>query len=327
MTPTADLLRDLHAPVADELARVERRFDDELGSDFAFVRQLCRRVERYRGKMLRPTLLLLAAKACRQLTDAHLTLSAVVEMVHVATLVHDDVLDEADVRRRQPTINATDGNETAVLLGDYLISHAYHLCSSLEDQYAARTIAATTNTVCEGELLQIHHRADVGLTETRYLEIISRKTAALTGTCCALGARYAGAQPAEIEAWHRFGMDVGIAFQIVDDVLDCIGGEGEMGKTLGRDLDLGKPTLPTIHAVTCAQAQVRDELVRVLGNGHTVARTTIRGWLEESGSIAYAYAAAAEYLTSARRHVEMLPPGAARDALQLVVDFVLQRAH
>ena len=327
MTRTADLLHDLHAPVVDELARVERRFDDELGSDFAFVRQLCRRVERYRGKMLRPTLLLLAAKGCRKLTDAHITLAAVVEMVHLATLVHDDVLDAADLRRGQATINATDGNETAVLLGDYLISHAYHLCSSLEDQYAARTIAATTNTVCEGELMQIHHRADVGLTEARYLEIISRKTAALTGTCCALGARYAGAQPAVVEAWHRFGMDVGIAFQIVDDVLDCIGGEGEMGKTLGRDLDLGKLTLPTIHAVTSAPAPVRDQLVRVLGNGHTVARTTVRGWLEQSGSIDYAYAAASQYLASAHRHVETLSPGPAREALKLVVDFVVQRAH
>jgi octaprenyl-diphosphate synthase len=321
------LLADLYAPVADELARVERCFDDELASELPFVNDLCRRVRRYRGKMLRPTLLLLVGRACGRLCDPHTTLAAVVEMVHLATLVHDDVLDEADVRRMQPTINARHGNETAVLLGDYLISHAFHLCSSLEDQYASRLIGATTNTVCEGELMQIHHRADANLTEDQYLEIIRRKTAALTGTCCQLGAKYAGATPHQARAWHRFGLEVGVAFQIVDDVLDYTGAEPRLGKTLGRDLDLGKPTLPTIHALVHADPAVRRELASVLGNGHSMPRERIRDWLAEAGSIEYAYAVAADHVAAARTHLANVPDSPAKDALWAATDFVLGRQY
>ena len=140
-------------------------------------------MRQYRGKLLRPGLVLLSGKACGKTTDEHLTLAAVVEMVHMATLVHDDVLDDADLRRRCPTINRLEGNEAAVLLGDYLISHAFHLCSSLESQYASSVIAATTNTVCEGELQQVHHRGDFDLSLDDYLQIITRKTASLTGAC------------------------------------------------------------------------------------------------------------------------------------------------
>jgi len=318
-------LADLYAPVSDELARVEHRLRGELHSQLPFVNELCAQVERYRGKMLRPTLLLLTGRACGRLTDAHVTLAAVVEIIHLATLVHDDVLDEADLRRRQATVNATHGNETAVLLGDYLISHAYHLCSRLADPTAARLIAATTNTVCEGELLQVHHRADLKLGEDRYLEIIRRKTAALTAACCALGARYARLDEAAVESWFRFGTDVGIAFQIADDVLDFTGTLDEMGKTLGRDLDLGKPTLPTIHALTHAAPAVRSELALVLSNGHSASRETIRGWLEEAGSIEYAYAVAAGYVDSARQHLDTIPDSPARDALLAATTFLLQR--
>ena len=321
------LLADLYAPVADELARVERCFDRELVSELPFVNDLCRRVRRYRGKMLRPTLLLLAGKAAGRISEEHVTLAAVVEMVHVATLVHDDVLDEADVRRKQPTLNAREGNETAVLLGDYLISHAFHLCSGLNDQYASRQIGASTNTVCEGELTQIHHRADASLTEAQYLEIIRRKTAVLTGTCCLLGARYAGARPDEAQAWRRFGVELGVAFQIVDDVLDYTGTPQNLGKTLGRDLDLGKPTLPTIHALRHAEPAVRAQLALALTNGHAVSRERICGWLEEAGSVEYAYAAAGDRITSARAHLDDVPGSPAKDALWAVTEFILRRQH
>ena len=315
----------LYSPVSLRLAEVERRFDDELYSELALVNRLCQRVRRYRGKMLRPTLLLLSGEACGGVTDEHVTLAVVVEMVHAATLVHDDVLDQADVRRRQATINATEGNQTAVLLGDYLISHAFHLCSSLDDQYASRRIGATTNTVCEGELMQVHHRGHVELSEADYLEIIRRKTAALTGTCCALGARYAGASFEAVEAWERFGADLGMAFQIVDDLLDCIGTEQQMGKTLGRDLDLGEPTLPVIHALARAEPIIRRRLVSVLRNGRMASRERVRTWLEQTDSIAYAYRVAGEYLAAARRHLATVPPGPSRDSLAAVTDFILLR--
>ena len=177
-------LQELYAPVRSELAATTRIFDDELVGEFPFVNEFCAAVRSYRGKMLRPALLLLSGKAAGCLRRQHPTLAAVVEMVHMATLVHDDVLDEADLRRQEPTVAAVSGNVSAVLLGDYLISHAFHLCSGLESQYACRRVGATTNVVCEGELLQNRHRGDLELTEDVYFSIIRRKTGALTAVAC-----------------------------------------------------------------------------------------------------------------------------------------------
>lgn len=323
--PTVLSVDALHGPIAAELARARRRFDDELAGNLDFISELCDRVRAYRGKMLRPTLLLLTAKACRGVTEAHITLAAVVEMVHVATLVHDDVLDLAHTRRKFPTVNATDGNQAAVLLGDYLISHAFHLCSSLPDTWACRRIGAATNTVCEGELMQIHHRGDLALSQGRYVDIIRRKTASLTAACCALGARYAGADEETVAGWERFGEDIGVAFQIVDDVLDYTGLEHEMGKTLGRDLELGKPTLPLIHAMSQTDQPYHTELAALLGNGTTASRERIGDLLARSGSIDYAYQMAEDFVASARRHLDTALPGPARDALSRVTDFIIIR--
>lgn len=262
---TAAVLGPAGGRQAAWLDAVARRFAAELHSDLPAVNQLVEHVQQYRGKMLRPTLVLASAEAAgligpddsqaSECADALTTLAVVVEMVHMATLVHDDVLDESQVRRRAPTINLLRGNEAAVMLGDYLISHAYHLCSSLDRPDLARLIAATTNTVCEGELLQLSRRDDLSLDERTYSEIIRRKTASLTGACCVLPVRWA--QPLAPEAWasqsdgpagalERFGQRVGMAFQIVDDLLDLTGRAERVGKTLGRDLAKGKLTLPLI---------------------------------------------------------------------------------
>src|SRR5579871_6237652 len=187
------LLGSIADCVAPQMAAVDRLFHEELKSDLACVNTLVRHVSRFRGKMLRPLLVLLSGKACGNLNESHVTIATVVEIVHMATLVHDDVLDEAELRRKGATINHLRGNEAAVLLGDYLISHSYHLCSSVDSQVASRVIARTTNQVCEGELLQIDNRNNFDLSEDTYLQIITLKTAVLTGVCCALGARFAGA--------------------------------------------------------------------------------------------------------------------------------------
>src|SRR3954468_19614818 len=230
--------------IAPQLAAVDALFRRELGSEISCVNTLVKHVSRFRGKMLRPMLVLLAGKAAGkgELTDAHVTIATVVEMVHMATLVHDDVLDEAELRRKGATINHLRGNEAAVLLGDYLISHSYHLCSSLDSQLASRTIARTTNQVCEGELLQIDNRNNFDLDEETYLKIITRKTAVLCGTCCLLGAKLAGADEATAHAMETFGLSLGIAFQIQDDILDIVGDVRTVGKTLGIDVEKGKMT-------------------------------------------------------------------------------------
>src|SRR6478736_2025604 len=233
--------------IAPQLAAVEKRFLVELSSDLPCVNTLVKHVSRFRGKMLRPTLVLLAGKACGELSDAHTVIATVVEMVHMATLVHDDVLDEAELRRKGATINHLRGNEAAVMLGDYLISHSFHLCSGLDSQLASRLIGRTTNHVCEGELLQIDNRNNLDLDEETYLEIISRKTASLCAMSSLLGAEFAGASKAVVGQMELYGLSLGIAFQIQDDILDIVGDTGTVGKTLGIDLEKQKMTLPVIH--------------------------------------------------------------------------------
>jgi octaprenyl-diphosphate synthase len=317
-------LATLYEPIAADMEKVCRVFDDELFSELPVVNELCARVRHYRGKMLRPALVLLSGKACGQINGEHITLAAVVEMVHMATLVHDDVLDEADLRRQSPTVNRVEGNEAAILLGDYLISHAFHLCSSLDSQYASRLIGATTNTVCEGELQQVHHRGDDELTLEQYLQIITRKTAALTGACCRLGAYYAGAAPAVVDALETYGLEVGVAFQITDDVLDITGSEARMGKTLGRDLDKHKLTLPVIH---CLQTADRGTARRV--REHLAAnrpdRRQLREWLESTGSIRYALVSARRYVDAAVARLDDLPPTDARDTLIRMARMIIER--
>jgi octaprenyl-diphosphate synthase len=274
--------------------------------------------------MLRPALLLLSARACGKVTEQHPILAAVVELVHMATLVHDDVLDEADVRRRSPTVCRRAGNEAAVLLGDYLISHAFHLCSSLDSQYASGLIGQTTNTVCEGELLQVHHRGDYDLTQAQYIEIITRKTASFTGVCCRLGAHYAGASEDLVETLEQYGLNVGIAFQITDDVLDIVGDEKQAGKTLGRDLEKHKLTLPLIHCFASSQSEDRLQL-RTLLEAERQDRSAMRDLLVQTGSITFARHTAQRYIESATALLNTLPPSDARDALQRLAGLLVDR--
>src|SRR5207244_6007682 len=186
-------------------------------------------------------------------TPAHHTLAVVVEMIHTATLVHDDVLDNAAVRRHFPTVNAGWGNQTSILLGDYLFTHAFHLASSVDAQ-ACRLIGESTNRVCEGELQQGSERGNLTLSEEEYLDIIDGKTAELTACCCRIGAVYSGVFPAVIEGLSRYGRWLGMSFQIVDDLLDITGEESATGKSLGTDVEQQKLTLPLIRLLNSVPA-------------------------------------------------------------------------
>ena len=318
-------LQDIYAPVRDDLAQAQRIFDEELVSALPFVNDLCETVRSYRGKMLRPALLMLSARASGRLCPAHHILAAVVEMVHMATLVHDDVLDEADERRRRPTIASANGNVTAVLLGDYLISHAFHLCSSLDTVHAALRIGATTNVVCEGELLQNRRLGDVSLTEEEYFEIIQRKTGALTAVACELGATYAGADETQVEALYSYGLSAGVAFQIMDDVLDIVGEPGAVGKTLGRDFAKGIMTLPMIHCLQQARPATANALRSAIGRSEHEAPDRLCEWLAEASSVEYAVSTAREHVASALGQLESLPLGDARQSLIALTDFIIDR--
>ncbi len=317
--------------VAPQLKAVDARFHEELRSDLACVNALIKHVSRFRGKMLRPTLVLLSGKACGaaaggELSEAHVTLATVVEMVHMATLVHDDVLDEAELRRKGATINHLKGNEAAVLLGDYLISHSYHLCSSLGSQFASRLIGRTTNQVCEGELLQIHHRDNYELDEETYFQIITRKTASLCATCCLLGAKYAGADEVTTGQLELYGLSLGTAFQVQDDILDIVGDSSTVGKTLGIDVEKGKMTLPMIHFMRTAPREHRELLRSLLASREPDKVERIRNLILPSKSIQYARDRARAYVDRARGALLELPDSDARRLLDAMAEFVVTRA-
>lgn len=312
--------------LAEGLERVDALVRSELATPLAPVAELCEQVERYRGKMLRPTLVFLSGlavdPALAEPTDGLVVLATVVEMVHMATLVHDDVLDEADIRRGGETVNRRRGNEAAVILGDYLISKAFHLCSSLDSQRVSLRIGEATNTVCEGEILQLAHRGDFTLPEALYFEIIRRKTAALIAVACELGARLAGAPPALAASLHAFGERIGTAFQIRDDLLDLVGDARLVGKTLGRDAETGTLTLPLIHHLARLAADERAAAAARLRAG---SREALIRSLVATGSVDHARAAADRLIVEAKTLLAPLPDSPAREALASLADAVVQR--
>ena len=333
--PAAGPASLLAAGVADELARVDAVFDRELQSDLPGVNKLVRHVGRFRGKMLRPTLLLLSGKAAapdRPLGEAHVVQAAVVEMVHMSTLVHDDVLDEAELRRKGATINHLKGNEAAVLLGDYLISHSYHLCSSVDcaavglpPQWAARVIARTTNRLCEGELLQIENRANLNLDAETYYEIIRRKTGALTAASCLIGGRLAGADEGVGRALYEYGELLGMAFQVQDDVLDLDGDQREVGKTLGIDAEKQKLTLPLIHFLRHAPRQHRDLLIGLLRSNEPDRAEKVRQLVLPGDSVEFARGEARRLTREAADRLDVLPRGEFRSILRAACEMVVAR--
>jgi len=326
-TPTAAAFRstgELFAPVANDLEAVERILRQTLSSRQPGVARLIDHLSHYRGKRLRPALLLLTAKACGGVTGAHHTLAAVVEMIHTATLVHDDVLDEATVRRHASTINAAWGNQASILLGDWLFTHAFHLSSSV-DARACRLIGEATNRLCAGELHQICERGNLDLSEDAYFDIIDGKTAELTACCCRLGALYAGAADTLVEQLAGYGRSLGIAFQIADDLLDLVGEERSAGKSLGTDLEQQKVTLPIIRHLAQAPAQRADWLRRLLESEGNHKREQLTPELDANGAIAYARRRAEDFAAEAAAKLACLPVSPCRWILEQLADRVVHR--
>ena len=318
---------DLYAPIVRDLEQVERILQETYASPRAAVNRLTAHLEHYRGKRLRPALLLLTARACGRVAPAHHTLGAVVEMIHTATLVHDDVLDGATVRRHVPTVNADWGNQTSILLGDFLFTHAFHLASTLDDVRACRIIGESTNRVCEGELQQCTERGNLALDEEAYYDIIDGKTAELTACCCRLGALYSGATASVVDALAAYGRGLGMAFQIADDLLDLVGEERTTGKSLGTDLEQQKLTLPLIHFLRTAPAGVVSQVRQVLAGSGSHNREALRPYLADSGSLEYAARRAEEFAARARTRLDCLPSSECRTILETLTDRVVHRSH
>jgi octaprenyl-diphosphate synthase len=311
-------------PVAPDIAEADRIFDRTLATYRSPFGSLIEHLRHYRGKRLRPALLLLTAKALGKVTPQHHTLAAAVEMIHTATLVHDDVLDEAELRRHIPTVNAGWGNKVSILLGDMLFTHAFHLTSTV-DRRACEIIGEATNRVCAGELRQVAERGNLALTEADYFAIIDGKTAALTECCGRLGALYAGASEDVAAKLGSFGRNLGLAFQIADDLLDLVGNEEMAGKTLGTDLAQQKLTLPVIHCLNRLPVAEGEGLRSAIRTGEAGLGRRVLLALEKTQSLAYARCKAEEFARIARQEMECLPRSECRGILEAMTEWSVRR--
>jgi octaprenyl-diphosphate synthase len=319
------VLAQVEEAIGPDLLEVEQILLAELQSANAYVCDILQHVTRFRGKRLRPLLLLLAADASGGIRRDHKILAAVVEMIHLATLVHDDVLDEAETRRHVATVNARWNNETSVLFGDYLFTHAFHLASSLDTTHACRVIGRATNIVCEGELSQIKERGNLDLSEETYFRIIDGKTAELTALCGHLGAYYAHADAQVVAAMERYGRLLGLAFQIADDVLDLVGNEKKTGKSLGSDLEKQKLTLPLIRLLATAAEPEATEIRQLLLHPHENARERLAPYFERSDALHYAQRRALQLAEEARQQLDLVVPSRARRILAEIAEFAVKR--
>ncbi|MBU6484623.1 MAG: polyprenyl synthetase family protein [Betaproteobacteria bacterium] len=313
--------------VGDDMADVDRVLRESLSSDVVLIRRVADYIIGGGGKRLRPALLLLAARACGYRGRDHHVLAAVVEMIHTATLLHDDVVDESAMRRGNATANAAFGNPASVLVGDFLYSRAFQLMVEVDRMRVLAIVADATNTIAEGEVMQLMHAGDAELDERAYLAVIERKTAKLFEAAGRLGAVLGDAEPAHEDALARYGRHLGIAFQMMDDVLDYSGHTAEIGKNLGDDLAEGKMTLPLIRALAVGSA-AEASLIRhaVCGGGLTDFEPVVAA-LERCGALAYARKRAEAEATAAASCLDGLPSTPASATLLQLSTFATQRTY
>lgn len=335
---TLNLSADMSRVVAPLLERVAQRITRQIDSNEPAVARFVRHVEHLQGKMLRPTLALVGGLAVNvgleddaPRLDAVITVGAVIELIHLATLVHDDVLDESDERRGKPSVHAAHGPHAAIILGDYLFARSFHLCSTLDTQVTALRVGEITALVCAGEMEQMGRRNDWAMTKDDYFRIIERKTALLIGAACELGARHGARSPnrAHEEALLQFGLLVGSAFQIQDDLLDLAGDPKALGKPAGRDIAMGKPTLPIIlHMDTAACrscARPFHGLLARVAEGDEDAHDELIDALDSTGSIVGARNEAQRRIARAQEALAGLPESPARAHLAALAAMALDR--
>jgi octaprenyl-diphosphate synthase len=326
MTGAQTTLERLYVGVGPGLARVDAEIAAALKSDRPEIASLIAHVSRYSGKKLRPALVLLIGRALGKATPRHDRLGAIVEMIHLATLLPDDVIDGAAVRRKDATVNARWSNYEAVLLGDILFSRAINLLARLGDARCLDVLTRAVSTLCEGEILQNRHRQDPAVTEALYYDIIREKTAVLYGAGCELAATLAGAPPDAVRACATFGLELGLAFQIIDDCLDLFGDEAEVGKSLGTDLRGGKTTLPVILAFASIGDAARTKiLARLRDLDAAAAEADLRALVQNCGGLDLAMQRAREHAERAKAATRGIFDAEASADFDAIADFVVAR--
>lgn len=335
---SADAIPDLGAIQAlarDDMSAVDALIRHRLASDVVLINQVAEYIVGAGGKRLRPMLLLLAAGAMNGRggtgpgkigPDAH-QLAAVIEFIHTATLLHDDVVDESDLRRGRKTANAVWGNAASVLVGDFLYSRSFQLMVELDRLEVMRILADTTNRIAEGEVLQLLHVRNPDTDEAAYLRVIERKTAVLFAAATRLGALLAGADPAQCQTLHDYGLNLGYAFQIADDVLDYASDAETLGKNLGDDLAEGKATLPLIHAMRHGDAATRERLRHAVEHGDTDALPDVVDAIRSTGGLDYSRQRAQEFARLAEQSLEGIAANEYTAALRGLARYAVSRDH
>jgi len=316
----------IQALVAADMDAVDDVIRKRLRSEVVLINQLGQYIISNGGKRLRPRLVLLAAGAAGYEGAHHRTVAAIIEFIHTATLLHDDVVDDSHMRRGQETANDLWGNEAAVLVGDFLYSRAFEMMVEVGSMRVMEILARATNTIAEGEVMQLLNIHDADTSEARYLEIIRSKTAKLFEAACQLGGVLGGVDAAAEAALARYGMHLGTAFQVIDDVLDYSADAGEMGKNVGDDLAEGKPTLPLIHVMGNAASDDAAIVRSAIEEGGTGHIDTVLEILGRTGAIDYARAQARGEAERARAELDALPGGRHRDALDALADVAVNRS-
>jgi len=318
-------IQDIRALVADDMRAVDRLIQRRLRSDVVLVNQLGNHIVNSGGKRLRPLLALLSARACGYRGDHHIALAAVVEFIHTATLLHDDVVDSSQLRRGQETANHLWGNEASVLVGDFLYSRAFEMMVEVGSMPVMAVMARATNTIAEGEVMQLLNLNDPDTTEERYMHVIACKTATLFEAAVRIGSILAEHEPAMQLRLAEFGKQLGVAFQLVDDVLDYTGETAQTGKQVGDDLAEGKPTMPLIHAMRHG-TEAQAALIRTaIEDGGREQAEAVIGIVESTGSIAYTRALAKEAAERATHSLRGLPDSPYRRAMERLAFFSVDR--
>jgi len=320
-------LEQVRALVADDLRRVDQVIVERLASDVVLVNQVSQYIIGAGGKRLRPLSVLVAARACGYRGDQHVDAAAIIEFIHTATLLHDDVVDGSDMRRGRDTANHVFGNQASVLVGDYLYSRSFQMMVGLDDLRIQGVMADATNTIAMGEVLQLMNAHDPDTTEERYFDVIYRKTAKLFEAGAQMAAILADAPPAVEQAMVAYGRHLGTAFQLVDDALDYQASADELGKNLGDDLAEGKPTLPLIYALSHSPPEEAARLRSAIEQGGLDDLEAITRAIESSGGLEYTARLAQRERDLAIEALADLPDSAYLQALRALADFAVSRKH
>lgn len=315
----------VRALAANDMKDVDALIRHRLSSDVVLINRIADHIIAGGGKRLRPMLHVLAARTAGYQGTKHAKLAAIIEFIHTSTLLHDDVVDESDMRRGRKTANALWGNAASVLVGDFLYSRSFQLMVELDDMRIMRILADTTNTIAEGEVLQLLNIGNADVDESAYLAVIERKTAVLFAAATELGGVLGGLPETQVAALRRYGMELGYAFQIADDLLDYVSDAETLGKNIGDDLAEGKPTLPLIYAMQTADADQLASLRHAIEHGGLDSLDRIVAAIRDSGALERTHERAVTHATAAREALSDLPPSTHRDALAALADYSVER--